>query len=297
MVSFKRTVFRGINRLLRPLTLELVPTSLDFEARLVSPLHVQRLFTEIGQTIQEWLDTQDVFQPSLRFDATAEASQFFQDYLGTPFRAQSGGSRFGNLLWLNMLSKSMQPDLIVDSGTYRGGSAWALSRGCPSAQIYSFDVDMSQVEHREPNVRYIEKDWISCEEAFTAGERRLFYFDDHIDQGRRLLEAAQRGATLAVFDDDFPLSSFVPMAHDGKALPKISFVLDCALQDGEEIRWVDGGSEKSWRVDRYQLDQLRSLIKTVARLPDISAIVGIGQLPYRIVAVNSYASRGEDGLG
>jgi hypothetical protein len=116
-------------------------------------------------------------------------------------------------------------------------------------------------------------------------EMSASYFDDHVDQGRRLTEAVERDCDLAIFDDDFSVLSFVTMAHSGAALPKVSFILDETLEDGELIQWIAGGKQYAWRAKRADLDRLRSLIAKTDRLPDISSLVGLGQLPYRVLAL------------
>src|SRR5208283_3916163 len=103
---------------------------------------------------------------------------------------------------------------------------------------------------------------------------KMVYFDDHLDQGRRLFEASQRKIDLAIFDDDFSILTFASMAHGGDALPKISFILDESLSDGESIVWSAGGRKYEWKVDIQKIEQLRSLIDRQARLPNIAASVG-----------------------
>ena len=86
-----------------------------------------------------------------------------------------------------------------------------------------------------------------------------------------------------VFDDDFPVTSFALMAHDGFALPKIEFVLDEKLSDASELSWVSRGREIRWPIDHARLADLRSVVAATARLPNTSLITGIHQTPYRLV--------------
>jgi hypothetical protein len=136
-------------------------------------------------------------------DWRAEVERFYELYLGSPYRAMSGGSRFNNQLWLYAVTKAYAPKLVVDSGTYQGASAWALDLAAPG-KVISFDIDLSQLVRREPGVRYVERDWYGAD--ILSGEAlggALIYFDDHLNQARRLLEAQAAGIPFAVFDDDF----------------------------------------------------------------------------------------------
>lgn len=283
--SFRRIAGRSVQSVLKHVGLKLTPIDLDFEARLVSPKHVDQLFSNMAQTASEYLYSQKVIPIVNKFDVRAEIDRFFDAYMKTPFREQGGGSRFGNLLWLDLIAKSWRPDLIVDSGTYRGASAWALAEGAPESKILSFDIDLSRLELRSKSVEYFEQDWTTVNFDDYAHRSSLCYFDDHLDQGKRLKEAADRKFQVAIFDDDFSIFSFAPMAHGGHALPKISFILDESLLDGDVIEWVDGGKRFSWKVDRPHLDSLKRLIGAADRLPSLVAPLLIDQLPYRVVAI------------
>ena len=100
-----------------------------------------------------------------------------------------------------------------------------------------------------------------------------------------LIQSANRGFPLAVFDDDFRVTSYLPLSDVQITLPKIEFALDDRLRDKEIISWSYGGRTIPWQVDRAYLDKGRSAIKATDRLPDTSLITGIGQTPYRVVAL------------
>jgi len=109
-----------------------------------------------------------------------------------------------------------------------------------------------------------------------------------------LKEAASRGFKLTIFDDDFSVYCFAPMAHGGFALPKISFLLDDTLEDGEVIEWTDGARGFSWTVDRRELDKPRDLIDSAERLPNLGAVLAMDQLPYRVVAIKDSVGQRHD---
>src|SRR5579863_7724019 len=143
-MGLRRIIARRANKVLNYFRLEVVPVGNDFDARLESETHIARAIELIASDARQWLDKQSVIGPVYAFDIRSEIESFFSDYLRHPFRNPRGGSRFGNLLWLDRLAKAMRPSTIVDSGTYTGASAWALARGAPSAKILSFGIDMSR---------------------------------------------------------------------------------------------------------------------------------------------------------
>ena len=187
-----------------------------------------RIFSAFAKIADDWLRCQNLFCVACTFDSTQALRQFYEQFLDSPFRGIGGGSRFNNLAWLYLIAKAMQPDLVIDSGTFRGASAWAFAAA--GAKVQSFDIDLSRLARRENGVVYSECDWTQFEWKDVDFSRSLIYFDDHLDQVRRLIEAARLGIPLAIFAD---VSSHVlrTVARGGAALPKIEFVLDDWAQE------------------------------------------------------------------
>lgn len=285
-MNLRRVAFRTVNSLLRSQDLSLAPVIRDFDARLDSPQHLGQLFDNLTNPIHDWIHNQQLF-PVGPVPVRFLVERFYEDYLASPFRQAGGGSRFNNLLWLYLLSHSIKPTVIIDSGTYTGASAWALSMGSPNSPVFSFDIDMSRLLLKIPTVKYIEEDWSTFDLANCDVSRGLCYFDDHVDQVGRLLQAKERRFPWVIFDDDFPITCFVGMAHGGHALPKIEFALNEKLADKDMITWTHGGRHFSWQVDREYLDKGRAAIHATERLPNTSLITGIQQTPYRVVALNA----------
>jgi hypothetical protein len=276
-----RLFYRKLNNLLARVGLQLVRADWDFESRLVGPRWEGALFESLSSQISIWLGSQTTIPDLRHFDVEAEVRGFYHDWIRGPFRQPFGGSRFNNALWLDIIAKAYSPEVIIDSGTFQGASAWALSRGAPDAQVLSFDINLSNLLWRSEKVEFREQDWTAMSLALSH-RRNLAYFDDHVDQARRLLEAANLGVSVAIFDDDFSVTSFASMAHDGASLPKVEFVLDETLADGEELTWIARSKLQRWRVDRAYLDLAKKTIKATERLPNLSMITGIWQTPYRI---------------
>jgi hypothetical protein len=263
----------------------LAPIPLDFSNRLISAKHVDGMLTRVADVIEGWLSRQSIFPQLISFDVRQEVRDFYAAYLSSPFRAAAGGSRFNKILWLAILAKSLRPTLIIDSGTYTGGSAWALSLGAPSATILSFDIDLSQLRLRQPNCEYFQCDWSTHDLAGFDLSQSLCYFDDHVDQIRRVLEAKERNIPFAIFDDDLPISCFVNMAPSPARLPKLEFIDDPLLEHGEVVEWIWNGATRRWIVDKRYLAKGRAAIKAADRLPDLGTITGIRVLSPKVVAL------------
>lgn len=279
-----RRAVRAMRQALRSAGL-LAPIPFDFSNRLISAKHVDSMLTRVADVIEGWLSTESIFPRVVSFDVRQEVRDFYTAYLSSPFRAAVGGSRFNKILWLAILAKSLRPTLIIDSGTFTGGSAWAFSLGAPHATILSFDTDLSQLRLRRPNCEYFQCDWSTHDFAGFDLTQSLCYFDDHVDQVRRVLEAKERNIPFAIFDDDLPISCFVNMAPSPARLPKLEFIDDPLLEHGDVVEWLWNGSPRRWIVDKRYLAKGRAAIKATVRLPDLGSITGIRVLSPKVVAL------------
>jgi hypothetical protein len=285
--ALRRWTARRLNNALARGGLRLDYRQNDFDDRPLDDFTRRKLFSAMAQAFDNWNTHQQIFDVIDVFDTAAATEAFFSEWVATPFREQHGGSRFNNLLWLFLIAKSYRPSLIVDSGTFQGASAWALSRGSPDARVFSYDVDLSQLRARYPTITYVGSDWMQSPPEVLEGDRFLAYFDDHVDQIRRLLEAAERSCSVVIFDDDYPVTAFFDTATSPSVLPKIEFALDNDLQNGQMLEWLSRGVKQRWNVDREYLNRGLSKIAATERLPNTSLITGIHQTPYRIISVQS----------
>jgi hypothetical protein len=280
-MGLARFAFRSINRTLHAFGFRLSLIERDFDNHLLNEGMRQSMLCNLAEQADAWLERQECFEAT-KLDTIALVSEFYEAYLHSPFRENSGGSRFNNMLWLALIARAYKPDIVIDSGTFQGASAWALKFGAPGAKVLSFDIDLSQLLRRDSDVVYLERDWTTFD---LPPCKILAYFDDHLDQVRRLLEAKKRGVDLAIFDDDQPPR--LAMTHHVEALPKIEFIFDNALRKEKELVWKTRGKTLRWTVDVAYLDRAREAIAWTDRLPNTSPITGIHQTPYRIVKVRT----------
>jgi hypothetical protein len=272
-------------RIMRSVGLGRPQSNLDFSSRLTSAKHVDATLTRIADVMQEWLSRQSIFPDLIPFDVRQEVRGFYASYLSSPFRDRTGNGRFNKILWLTVLAKALRPTLIIDSGTYAGASAWALSHGAPHTKILSFDVDLSRLRLRQPNCEYFQYDWSKHDFANFDLSRSLCYFDDLTDQVRRILEAKGRGIPFALFNDDLPLSFFANMTPSPNRLPKLEFIDDPLLEHGEVVEWIWNGAPRRWIVDQTYLARGRAAIKAAERLPDLGMLTGIHVLSPKAIAL------------
>jgi len=112
-----------------------------------------------------------------------------------------GGISVAEAFWLYHLIKAVKPKQIIESGTFYGYSLHFITKAATDCRVMSFDIDQSK-SPKYNGVEYYEHDWMECKDLMK-GERTLVFFDDHIDQGRRLGEAVERDQEHLVFHDNY----------------------------------------------------------------------------------------------
>jgi len=195
---------------------------------------------------------------------------FFAVYEARPLRDNSGGASVNDSLCLFVIARLTDPALIVESGTGQGHSAWLLRQACPAAEIHSFDIDHGALAHRCPDVSYHLGDWSGWDLPPHDPARTLVWFDDHVDQARRLQEAAHRGLRGLLFDDVFSADTLY--ATGRPPVPTIAMLLDEALTDGQELSWHRNGKLYRVRIDLAYNKRARALLEEVWSLPDLTAL-------------------------
>ena len=85
---------------------------------------------------------------------------------------------------------------------------------------------------------------------------------------RHSCNIAQRAAVaITVFDDDYDITQFPPMAHGGFSLSKLSFCSYDTLEDGEVIAWNAVASRHQWVLPKTELAALHAMHRGYDRLP------------------------------
>jgi hypothetical protein len=135
---------------------------------------------------------------------------FKEIYDTRPDQKNKGSSDKHRLRLLYLLCRLIKPELIIESGVWKGNSLHLFMHTCPDALVMGFDINLDNLKIPIPfykniaSIKLFNHDW--NEYLFTRiPDRHLIYFDDHVNQFRRLWEAHERGFKYLVFDDNiFP---------------------------------------------------------------------------------------------
>jgi hypothetical protein len=240
----------------------------EHTSRLTSARHVARLEARMAEVAAGfWIAALGVSREAVR-TATGE---FFRLYPGRPVADNSGGSGFADCFWLYTAARLLDPQLVVESGVYRGQTTWLLRQACPQARLHAVDIALEALRFRDPSTHYHQGDWTELALERVDSDRALVFFDDHVSQARRLREAYDRGFRTLLFDDDLEAEAL--HATGVPPVPTIAMVLDDRLEPGERIEWLRHGRPHHYVVDPAEMFGARGLIRSRHVTPDLTPIL------------------------
>ncbi|HVO16976.1 MAG TPA: hypothetical protein VMV26_17285 [Alphaproteobacteria bacterium] len=240
----------------------------DYDDRVVSPRQAARLRARVAEIVATfWRAEGAGFSDAGIVGAIGD---FFALYPARPVADNSGGSGFNDSLWLFITARLLAPDLIVESGVYKGQSSWLLRQAAPRARLHSVDLDLSQRRWQDDAIAYHQGDWTEMALRAPAAGDALCFFDDHVSQAQRIREAHERGFRTLLFGDD--LSAETLHATGRPPLPTVSMLLDDTLVPGERIEWLRGGVPRHYIVDGADIASARRLIRRASPMPDLAPI-------------------------
>jgi hypothetical protein len=202
----------------------------------------------------------------------SEVPAFYEMFPTCPVPVMGGGCTFHSALMIYLASRWMKPDLIIESGSYRGVSAWVFRTACPKAEIHCFDISFAHLAYKHPSIHYHEHDWTAQPLNFEIPEKSVCYFDDHINQADRVLESHRRGLHRLIFDDNVPTHA---LHKDGlPPVPTIDMLFDDSLKSGDVLEWVSAATRYRYEHDADLVSAARKLITSVNKPPRIQYATG-----------------------
>ncbi|WP_375455186.1 hypothetical protein [uncultured Methylobacterium sp.] len=234
-----RTMERLRRRVLAPLFdrlgYDLVPAAPDWSHRPTSPREVDFLLSSAAASLERDLAASGIATSE---DVLERTRDFWTLIPTAPVRQRRGGSGFNGALQLYVAMRALAPRTVIESGVFRGLTTWVIRQACPAATIHCHDPDLSGLQYRDANATYSTADWSQADWSRLDPAATVAFFDDHVSQGRRVIEARRLGLTRLLFDDD--AAGHRIHAHGGPAHPTIAMIE--ALRDrAEPIRWQRNG--------------------------------------------------------
>lgn len=276
-VMLERLRRKVLSPLFDRLGYDLVPAAPDWSHRPTSPREVATLLESAAAILER-----DLAAAGLDPDgAVLEQVRAFWALIPTaPVRQRRGGSGFNRALQFYVAMRALRPDFVIESGVFRGLTTWVIRQACPQAQIFCHDPDLSGLQYRDRLARYSTADWSTADWSLLDPARTVAFFDDHVAQGRRVVEAQARGLTRLLFDDDAAAHRI--HAHGGPAHPTIAMITG-PERSPEPIRWTRNGRHFEQPVDDALVRQAAGLILRSHAFDDLHRATGYS--PARLTSV------------
>jgi hypothetical protein len=129
-----------------------------------------------------------------------------------PFQNE-GGLRGVSAFALWWFVRRGNPEVVFESGVWKGFSTWLIEQAAPEAEVFCFDpvvflegyIQGMGPTYRSKHAHYSGQDF-SCapiREMIAGREKVLAFFDDHQNKWPRLEQCRRYGVTDIVFDDNY----------------------------------------------------------------------------------------------
>lgn len=133
-----------------------------------------------------------------------DLEEFVELYSKRPIQNNTGGMKSVGLFWVWYVVKTINPELIVESGIWKGQSTWILEQAAPNATIISIDPSLHFRNYISKRVTYHSQDFSQIDFGDIADMNALVFFDDHCDAPSRVIQAHSKGFQYLIFDDNYP---------------------------------------------------------------------------------------------
>ncbi len=129
---------------------------------------------------------------------------FLKFYHARPIKNNVGGLRSVGMFLLWYLLRECNPDVVIESGVFKGQSTWLIEQAVPNAQLICIDPNLKRLVYKSVKAKYFTQDFSLLKFDSLAHKKVLCFFDDHQNAYLRVLQAYNFGFKYLVFDDNYP---------------------------------------------------------------------------------------------
>lgn len=274
-------IVKAVNSVLRPFGAEVIRRSSSKTVQASTPrrhdpascymktngLH-EMLVEELVQVATTFFSQRVTDVAPQKFDFRAEVENFLEIYRQREHHDNAGGSGFHNSFWIFLTVRALNPELIIESGVWKGHTTKLLSQACPNATIHGFDIDLSKVEYKGGRAQFHQQDWSTFDLGKVNPEKSVAFFDCHVNHARRINECGARGFKHVLFDDDPPLHKLY--SYGAPAFPTATMLRNGIPASLAEVSWIWHGKEINCRIDRSEVDAATKLMAQHETFPDVA---------------------------
>ncbi len=191
-----------------------------------------------------------------RDNLVAHLEEFYTLYKNRPIKDNDGGMKSPHMFNAWYVVKKMQPEIIIESGVWKGLGTWFFRQASPSTKMVCFDPNPQYRQYTDPGATYITHDFLNTDWMAIPKKNTLVFFDDHQDFMPRLRKAKDVGFKYIMVEDNYPVDQgdcYSPK----KILSGESYVLDSA-------------GKRKWMVpSKWDKEYLTEALEVYQEMPPI----------------------------
>lgn len=130
-------------------------------------------------------------------------NEFSLLYKTRPIKNNKGGMLFTHMFYFYLILKNLKPELIIESGVYKGQSTWLIENTLPNSKIISIDIDLNKREYISKKSEYRSLDF-KYNEFKNLPNNTLVFFDDHVNHVERIKQSNFFGIKHIILEDNYP---------------------------------------------------------------------------------------------
>lgn len=132
---------------------------------------------------------------------------FLELYKRRPIHQNDGGMKSQHCFWTYYWLRKLQPEVVIESGVWRGQSTWLIEQTLPNAKIISIDMTWKYLQYKSPRAEYTNVDFNDINWSRILGDKvskTLAFIDDHQNNYERLRTAHKHKIQWILFEDNYP---------------------------------------------------------------------------------------------
>ena len=143
-------------------------------------------------------------KPNWNHKEIADEVEIFCDlYEKRPIKDNTGGMKFNHAFALYFILKKTNPDLVIESGVFKGQSTWLIEKTLPAAKLICLDVDLTKRVYISEKAHYSNLDF-KFHDFSKIPENTLVMFDDHVNHIERVKDANYFKIKNIILEDNYP---------------------------------------------------------------------------------------------
>lgn len=140
------------------------------------------------------------------YEIKNEIKKFIELYKSRPIKNNKGGMLFPHMFALYFILKKIKPELIIESGIYKGQSTWLIEKTLPKSNIISIDTNLKSRIYISKKAHYSDIDF-KFQNFSNIPKNTLVFFDDHVNHSERIKEVLYFNIKNIVLEDNYKKNS------------------------------------------------------------------------------------------